>query len=186
MKHVVCSIIILIVFLGLFFGNISLVSAETTILDPAGNPIETSPQNGFVSYLNNLFKFAIIFSALIAVIIITIAGFQYILAGGNVGVVEKAKNDITQAILGLLLVLASYLILYTINPDLVTTGLNITPLTIKKTEAPPPSVPVACSKPPEFSCPKNSKLGSASECISMSCEATINNVTTQVPCCVGY
>ena len=46
-------------------------------------------------------------------------GIQYILAAGNVGKVEEAKETITQALLGLGLLLMSYLLLITINPDLV-------------------------------------------------------------------
>ncbi|MDP2946372.1 MAG: hypothetical protein Q8N61_02890, partial [bacterium] len=44
---------------------------------------------------------------------------KYILAAGNVVKVEDAKDTIQQALLGLGLLLVSYLLLRTINPDLI-------------------------------------------------------------------
>ena len=62
---------------------------------------------------------------------IVVGGFEYITAGGNESTVGRAKTRITQALLGILLILGSYLILNTINPDLVNFDLGLTPLEIK-------------------------------------------------------
>lgn len=50
---------------------------------------------------------------------ITLGGVRWLLAAGRPGEIEKAKTQITNAILGLILLISSYVILSTINPDLV-------------------------------------------------------------------
>jgi len=48
-----------------------------------------------------------------------LAGFQWVMAGGNQNKIGEAKQRIINAITGLVLLSCSYLILYTINPKLV-------------------------------------------------------------------
>jgi len=50
---------------------------------------------------------------------ITGGGVRWLLSAGKPGEIEKAKSQITNAIFGLILLLSSYVILNTINPDLV-------------------------------------------------------------------
>ena len=50
---------------------------------------------------------------------IVIGGVQIIFSGGSSGKIAEGKKRITEAIWGLILALAAYLILYTINPDLI-------------------------------------------------------------------
>jgi len=57
-----------------------------------------------------------------------IGGITYILAAGNAAKVEEAKDMISQALLGIGILLISYLLLRTINPDLVNLrNPNLTP-----------------------------------------------------------
>ena len=51
------------------------------------------------------------------------AGIEYMLAAGNVGKVEQAKEYMTNAILGAVLLLSAYLILNEINPDLLSVSM---------------------------------------------------------------
>ncbi len=51
------------------------------------------------------------------------AGFTYFLAAGNVGETHKGKEIMQNAVLGAVLLLAAWLILNVINPDLVRTDL---------------------------------------------------------------
>jgi hypothetical protein len=48
-----------------------------------------------------------------------VAGMMWVLAGGNTSQVENARTYIKGAVMGLILMLGSYVILYTINPKLV-------------------------------------------------------------------
>jgi len=54
------------------------------------------------------------------------AGLKYAMAAGNPGTQSDARDQILQALLGLLLLFGAYVILYTINPNLV----NLQPLTL--------------------------------------------------------
>ena len=49
---------------------------------------------------------------------IVYGALKYILSAGNVGSQQDAKDQITQAVLGLVLLLGAFIILYTINPSL--------------------------------------------------------------------
>ena len=52
-------------------------------------------------------------------VMIFYAGFNWFTAAGNTAKVNEAKGQVTNAILGALLLLAAWIILYTINPDFV-------------------------------------------------------------------
>lgn len=69
--------------------------------------------------INYIYKFALGICGLTALVSIILAAAQYALSAGDSSKMGEAKNKITQALLGILILLFSYLILYTINPDLV-------------------------------------------------------------------
>jgi len=70
-------------------------------------------------YLAWLYNYSIGIIALLALIAVMIGGFYWLLAGGNASRVTEAKNWISAAFSGLGLALGSYLILVTINSNLV-------------------------------------------------------------------
>lgn len=70
-------------------------------------------------YINWLYNYSIGIIALLAVIAIMIGGFYWLLAGGNASRVSEAKSWINAALSGLALALTSYLLLFTINSQLV-------------------------------------------------------------------
>jgi len=70
-------------------------------------------------YIQWVFTFALTMAAFLAVLMITVGGIIYMASGGNESQVTKAKGYITNALWGLLLAFGSYLLLYTINPQLV-------------------------------------------------------------------
>ncbi|MBU1895526.1 pilin [Patescibacteria group bacterium] len=70
-------------------------------------------------YFQYLYRYSIGVAGLLAVIMIIVAGFQWITSGGNTSTIGKARTRITRAIIGLLLVVGAYTILNTINPALV-------------------------------------------------------------------
>ncbi len=71
------------------------------------------------SYIRYLFIFGLGSIGILALGVMMFGGIQYILAAGNAAKTEEAKAWIQQALLGLGLLLVSYLLLRTINPDLV-------------------------------------------------------------------
>ena len=73
---------------------------------------------GFSVYINFLYAASISIAALLAVIKIIIAGIKYMMTDA-IGTKSNAKGEIQGALLGLLLILGAYIILYIINPRLV-------------------------------------------------------------------
>lgn len=67
-------------------------------------------------YVSQIFTFGAGFVSIIAVIWIIIGGYQYMMEGSFGGETTAAKEKITKALSGLVLLFLSALILYTINP----------------------------------------------------------------------
>ncbi len=70
-------------------------------------------------YIGAIYKYAIGIIGIVAAIALMIGGVRWLTAGGNPSAVKDAQSWITGAITGLIIGLASYLILYQINPNLV-------------------------------------------------------------------
>ncbi len=70
-------------------------------------------------YVKYIFNFAIWVSGLIALVVLIYGGFRYLTSAGSPEKVKDAKEQIAAALLGLLILFGSYLILISINPELV-------------------------------------------------------------------
>lgn len=75
---------------------------------------------GIGEYISGFYVYALGVVGVVALAAIIYWGIVYTLSAGLVSKKEDAKDGITQAVYGLLLLLGAYLILYTINPALVT------------------------------------------------------------------
>lgn len=75
-------------------------------------------QTTFMTYLNGAYKTAIGVAGMLAVVMIIWWGFQYVITASEGGKTDS-REGITNALIGLLLTLGSWLIVYTINPKLV-------------------------------------------------------------------
>ncbi len=67
-------------------------------------------------YVNAVFAYAIVLGAILGVLMLTLAGFQYMTAGGDKGAVTKAKNRMQNTVFGLILLMATYSIAFLIDP----------------------------------------------------------------------
>jgi len=65
------------------------------------------------------FNFAIAIGGIAAFAMLVLGGFRFLTSAGNPTAQKDAKDIITSAIIGLLLLLASYLLLEVVNPDLL-------------------------------------------------------------------
>lgn len=90
----------------------------------AFDPTTDTGNNKLGLYLNIIIRLFIGLCAVAAVVMIVIAGVEYSTAE-LISSKEAAKERIRNAILGLLLALGSYTILFTINPDLLNTDVDI-------------------------------------------------------------
>jgi len=119
------------------------VKLETGLPGHSTVPTETA----LPSYISYLFIFGLSLITILALTQMIIGGITYILAAGNAAKVEDAKDMIFQALLGVGLLLVSYLLLRTINPDLVNLR-NPTLIPTSFIPAPTP-VPTGPEVPPQ-------------------------------------
>lgn len=87
----------------------------TKIVDASGNITAT-----LTDLIKYLYEWGITLGGLAAFVSLVIAGFQYLTSVGNPQTMKDAMARIKSAVFGLILLLASWLILNTINPDLTT------------------------------------------------------------------
>ncbi len=104
----------------IFLLPINITAVETLIRYPeiGGEKIYwgmTLPQ-----IIRYLYLFAMGICGAVALTAILLGAIKYISAAGNASKMSDAKDQIFSAILGVVILLSSYLILNTINPDLVT------------------------------------------------------------------
>ncbi len=70
-------------------------------------------------YVVGLYRYGLGIGATLAMVMVVVGGFQYMTARGNPSAIGAAKGRITGAIIGILLLLGSYTLLQTINPQLI-------------------------------------------------------------------
>jgi type IV secretory pathway VirB2 component (pilin) len=85
--------------------------------------IDVSQPNNLSSYLNNMISIFIGICAVLAVIMIVIGGIEY-MTSEALHSKEGGRERMTNAMLGLLLALAAYALLYTINPKILDVDLK--------------------------------------------------------------
>lgn len=110
--------------------NSQLGNDTYTFLAPLPGLREVTGNEGVAKFLEKFFIIMISLAGVLAVLSLIFAGFQYITTG-VFSVKTDAKDRILNSILGLLLALGAFVILNTINPDLVNNlGLNIESVTL--------------------------------------------------------
>jgi len=73
----------------------------------------------FGEYLAAIYKYGVVIASIIAVVMIINNGLKWIMSGGTPEKINDAKKRIMQSIVGLLLAVGSYALLFYINPELV-------------------------------------------------------------------
>jgi len=76
--------------------------------------------SGLEGYISALYQYLIAISGILAGIMIVWAGVKWLMSAGNAEMISDAKHKIGGAIIGIVLVVISYVLLQTINPALVT------------------------------------------------------------------
>ena len=114
---------LLIITLTLFLGCLFLSSFESQAqsefeIDYPTLPGGATPSGGLVGYLRYLYLFGLSAVGIAGFGALVYGGFKYMLSDA-VTSKQEAKSWIWGAITGIILALSAYLILNTINPDLV-------------------------------------------------------------------
>jgi hypothetical protein len=98
-------------------GNLTYTPLEPL---PGENTVITGNGSaGLASYVSAAFKVLFVLGGLSAVVLIILGGMSYMASEISPSAKARAKERIQAAILGLLLLVGSWLILHTINPQLV-------------------------------------------------------------------
>jgi len=72
-----------------------------------------------VQYIKDIIGFGYATIGILAMFMLGIGAYQYLMAAGNITKVESARETISSALFGLILGLLSWIILSKIHPDLV-------------------------------------------------------------------
>jgi len=99
--------------------NLTVKSGGTPFGQPTQPLIPTEGLLGFGQLVAMIFTWSLNILGIVVFVMIFYAGFMWFTAAGNTARVNEAKERITNAITGAIILLAAYIILYTINPDLV-------------------------------------------------------------------
>ncbi|GEM_PF-2173730 len=137
MKKLFLATIIMIAFVSFVFLNYGAVANAATqtyqMLEglPLGEGgatvnIYTATPDNFSNFLNSAFRIGIMVAIVLAIIVLVIGGIEY-MGGDSVFTKEGAKGKFYNAITGLIMALAIFLFLNTINPDLVKLRLTMEP-----------------------------------------------------------
>lgn len=86
------------------------VYAQTQPILPDNDQIKAGGDFTVASLIASLINGAILISALAVLLYLILGGFQWLTSGGDKGKTEQARNKITSALIGLLIVLASWAI----------------------------------------------------------------------------
>ncbi|MBI4085750.1 MAG: hypothetical protein HY433_00675 [Candidatus Liptonbacteria bacterium] len=98
----------------------SVSAAGITVTLPGITSAETANPGGWVSAL---YRFSLMAAGMLAFGMIVYAGLRYTFAAGNPSTQSDARDQILQALLGLLLLFGAFIVLTTINPNLTNLAL---------------------------------------------------------------
>lgn len=101
----------------IFTPQISIPGSEFQEGESMTLKTDTSPIG---DYIKAYYKYGLGIVGIVAAIMLMIGGIIWLTAGGSGSKIEQAKDMITSSLIGLFILLGSWIILNTINPDLVT------------------------------------------------------------------
>lgn len=109
------SLLISAVLLGLFsFAPVSMAQLINTGDQPSLIAAQTGGESDLKSFVLTIVNFILLFLGFICVMFIIYAGFLYITSGTSDDGPENAKKIITNSIIGIIIILASFAIVNTV------------------------------------------------------------------------
>jgi len=120
LKYLFSFLIIIAIPIFPFF--VSAVGPNLEVNYPTLPGIALSNGSTLGQYIQYIFTFAFTVAGIIGVITIIIAGFQILLFAGNPSKISEARERIFNAALGIALLMATVIIITTINPNILSPG----------------------------------------------------------------
>jgi hypothetical protein len=138
-KKIALSFLIVMSLITPFLLNVELTFAASAnagsdayqLLAPIPEFGDSYNVGSFDKYVNIFIKLSITVAAILAVIFIVLGGFKY-MTSESLSLKEEGKENIKNAIIGLILLSASFLILNTINPQILKFKLEIPSVSVKE------------------------------------------------------
>ncbi len=121
------TVLVFLLFIGADVANASFAGWFNNSEDifpyklqvPIGSLTEVTADNPIGTYISALYKFFVASAGIVAVVAIMFGGLQRVMSQGNPEAISQSTQRIVHAIYGLAIALLSYIILVTINPELV-------------------------------------------------------------------
>jgi len=101
---------------------------EYNLLETVSGRIQADQSISLADYLEEAFKWVLGMVALLAVLMLIMTGVAYTAAGVSESAKTAAKNQLTSILWGVGVMLGAYILLYTINPDLLDVKLDFSKL----------------------------------------------------------
>ncbi len=102
--------------------GIPLLQFTNAVIGRAQGGAEAIDIPWIAQYMSAVYRYAVGIGGMLAAVMMMIGGVQYLTAGGDSSRVARGKQRITDALLGLMIVMGAYLLMYVVNPDLVGFG----------------------------------------------------------------
>ena len=122
MKKVIFFAIVIFIF---FIVSQNCFAVELLLKWPTIGDQTLGEQSSVPELIKYIYTFALGICGITALASIIYGAAQYTFSAGDASKAGDAKDRITQALLGILILLAAVLILTIINPDLISLNLNI-------------------------------------------------------------
>ena len=112
----------LLVFLAAFFllPKVSLATIELNLDYPTFGGYNLNTNQNLNEIIAWFYYFIVAIAGIAAFFALIVGGFEWLTSAGSPSKVTSAKDRMFSAMLGLIIILASYLILQVINPELTT------------------------------------------------------------------
>lgn len=104
--------------------NQGLKGSGISVLFPSGG-LFGSLNQGPVGFITFIIRIMLYLSGMIAVVFVIIGGYQYITSGGNEESAEKGRKTLVNAIIGIVIIILSYVIVNVIASLVSGTGTGL-------------------------------------------------------------
>ena len=117
-RQKIVSILFLAVLLLFFCGSFVIAERSLEIEYPEIGGEAPTGETKLPEYIKYIFNFSLLLGAILAFAVLSFGGIRWLVSTGSPAAIKEAKSWMLAGIIGLALLLCSYLILTTINPEL--------------------------------------------------------------------
>ena len=144
-KNKITKAFLLLLFVGLFFAaqkNVAYAANfDYKLLESFPGFFDAgSVMTDFPALILAIYKFAIWTVGIAGLFMLVVGGFMYMASAGNTSTASNARGIINDAIIGIVAVLAAYLIMYVINPDLTVMTIGFSAVKVEDTYGGPTGI----------------------------------------------